>query len=180
MIIRHAERPSDDGSVLGVSFSGANDKEDLVVRGWQRAGALVRFFAPLAAFSIGSPILTPKVIFASEAGPGESLRPQHTAAPLAQMLKLTLNTTYGVGDEKDLAKAAATAIGPSLISWHHEHVPKIVNHIIGDITTCPQKWPDDRFDLVWVLDRPSVSAAWSFSQIAQLILPGDKAELIPN
>ncbi len=46
MLIRHAERPNADKSLRGVGFDGRKDKESLTVRGWQRAGALARFFAP--------------------------------------------------------------------------------------------------------------------------------------
>jgi hypothetical protein len=46
MIVRHAERPPDDGSIDGVSQSGAKDPKDLIVRGWQRAGALFAFLRP--------------------------------------------------------------------------------------------------------------------------------------
>jgi hypothetical protein len=46
MLIRHAERPNADKSIRGVTPEGVKNKEELTVRGWQRAGALVRFFAP--------------------------------------------------------------------------------------------------------------------------------------
>ena len=45
MIIRHAERPPDDGSIDGVNMSGTKDPKELTVRGWQRAGALALFCA---------------------------------------------------------------------------------------------------------------------------------------
>ena len=31
--------------------------------------------------------------------------------------------------------------GPVLIAWEHENIPAIVNAIVGNKTTCPQKWP---------------------------------------
>jgi len=45
MVIRHAEKP--EGSIQGVDIDGNDGPENLVVQGWQRAGALARFFAPL-------------------------------------------------------------------------------------------------------------------------------------
>ena len=46
MVIRHAEKPSDDGAIEGVTAAGEKCKHELIVRGWQRAGALARLFAP--------------------------------------------------------------------------------------------------------------------------------------
>jgi hypothetical protein len=42
------------------------------------------------------------------------------------------------------------------------------------MTRCPQKWPDTRFDLVWVLDRQP-SGHWTFAQVPQMLLSGDSA-----
>jgi hypothetical protein len=84
MIIRHAERPSDDGSIDGVNMSGTKDPEELTVRGWQRAGALVRFFAPANGHFVNAQLATPDTIFASKvAHHSPSLRPQHTVMLLA-------------------------------------------------------------------------------------------------
>jgi len=66
-----------------------------------------------------------------------------------------------------------------LISWEHEAIPGIANRILADTTSCPQKWPGDRFDLVWIFDRNSEGGDWRFSQVPQLLLPGDLAETIP-
>src|SRR5271155_5881231 len=63
MIIRHVEKPQ--GQTAGVTIDGEQDEEELTVRGWQRAGALVRFFAPVAGASNGSLLTVPKFIFAS-------------------------------------------------------------------------------------------------------------------
>ena len=58
MIIRHAERPPDDGLIHGVNMSGTKDPEELTVRGWQRAGALVRFFAPANGHFVNAQLAT--------------------------------------------------------------------------------------------------------------------------
>ena len=180
MVIRHAEKPSDDGSIEGVNAKGKQDKHELIVRGWQRSGALVRFFAPRQGFT-GPRIATPNTIFASKVDDqSSSLRPQHTVLELATLLgpKAQFAVDYGKGKEDKLVKAAIAATGPVLIAWEHEAIPDIANRILGNETTVPQKWPGSRFDLVWVFDRADASGAWSFAQVPQLVLSGDSPEPI--
>ena len=64
MIIRHGEKPSADGTIAGVTTDGDADPNELSVRGWQRAGALVRFFAPIAGAPLRPGIATPAHVFA--------------------------------------------------------------------------------------------------------------------
>ena len=64
MIIRHGEKPSDDGSIHGVDPHGGHDPDELIVRGWQRAGALVRLFAPPNGAFSDHALATPENIFA--------------------------------------------------------------------------------------------------------------------
>jgi hypothetical protein len=171
MLIRHAEKP--EGNDAGVSADGKQNDEELIVRGWQRSGGLVRLFAPRNGTFVDPHLAQPKIIFASGvAKHSDSLRPQHTVLELATVLGLTLQTKYLKGDEADLAKAAVNATGPVLIAWEHEAIPAIVNAIVGNDTTCPQKWHGSRFDLVWVLDAKP-SGGWSFTQVPQLLLSGD-------
>jgi hypothetical protein len=180
MVIRHAEKPSDDGTIQGVDAAGNVNKEELIVRGWQRSGALVRLFDPRDGKFVDSHLAVPKTIFASEAGKGsKSLRPQHTVLELANVLKLSLDLRFKKDDEAALVQAALAAAGPVLIAWEHEDItPTIVNAIVGNSTTCPQKWPGDRFDLVWVFDRKPSGSGWDFSQVPQLLLSGDSKEPI--
>jgi hypothetical protein len=173
MVIRHAEKP--DGNVMGVDAEGTQNPEELVVRGWQRSGALVRLFAPRDGKFVDPQLAQPKTIFASEVGKhSKSLRPQHTVLELADELNLKLDLDFKKGDEAALVQAALAAAGPVLIAWEHEDItPTIVNAIVGNDTTCPQKWPGDRFDMVWVFDRKPSGSGWDFSQVPQLLLSGD-------
>jgi hypothetical protein len=172
MIIRHAEKPA--GEVAGVTAEGAQNTEELTVRGWQRSGALVRFFAPTTGALSDNRLVTPKFVFAAGNAPhSKSLRPQHTVAALGEQLQLPLNTSHLKGDEEALVEEVLTKNGPVLIAWEHEAIPQIVNRITENATSCPQKWPDERFDLVWLLDQPAPAAAWTFDQVPQLLLPGD-------
>lgn len=175
MLIRHAEKP--EGDVKAVTAAGAHDDEELVVRGWQRSGALVRLFAPRDGKFVDPRLAQPNAIFASAVGKhSNSLRPQHTVLELATMLRQKVDLRFPKGDEADLVKAALAAEGPVLIAWEHEAIPDIVNAIVGNSTTCPQKWPGARFDLVWVLDRKQ--SGWDFAQVPQLLLSGDSKEPI--
>jgi len=174
MLIRHAEKPSDDGTVVGVTTAGVADPEELVVRGWQRSGALVRFFAPRGGKFSDPRLAQPSTIFASAAGKhSKSLRPQQTVLELSKELKLPLDLRFPKGDEADLVNAALAAAGSVLIAWEHEAIPDIANRILGDNTTCPQKWPGSRFDLVWIFDRRNTTPGWDFAQVPQLLLSGD-------
>jgi hypothetical protein len=179
MIIRHAEKPSDDGSISGVSQAGAQDPEELVVRGWQRSGALARYFDPLNGQFVNARLGTPDVVFASAvAHHSKSLRPQHTVLALADLLGIKLVLAHAKGDEAPLVTDVLAADGIVLIAWEHERIPLIANSILGNATTCPQSWPDDRFDLVWILDRRSANGGWNFDQVPQMLLPGDRNSVI--
>jgi hypothetical protein len=110
----------------------------------------------------------------------KSLRPQHTVLELATVLGPTAQFVldYSKGKEDKLVEAAIAANGPVLIAWEHEAIPDIANRILGNKTTVPQHWPGSRFDLVWVFDRPDASSAWSFAQVAQMLLSGDSPKPI--
>lgn len=88
MLIRHSERPSPDKKFRGVNLEGRKDKESLTVRGWQRAGALARFFAPRDGHFAHPALARPQTLYACKAAPEDpSLRPQYTLLPLAELLR---------------------------------------------------------------------------------------------
>jgi broad specificity phosphatase PhoE len=181
MVIRHAERPPDDGSIDGVGLSGSKDPEDLIVKGWARAGALVRFFAPADGHFANPLLATPDIIFASKvAHHSPSQRPQHTVMLLADFLHKPVVQTHLKGEENALVVDAMATNGTVLISWERELIPEVGNLIVGNNTTCPQKWHRDRFDLVWIFNRPSGTAQWTFTQVPQLLLPGDSSEALSD
>jgi len=174
MIIRHGEKPGDVGPPDGVSPDGAQDAEDLLVRGWQRAGALGRFFAPASGKLDDERLVTPALIYASGIGPhSKSLRPQRTVSVVADLLGLQMNVAHLKGQEAALAADVVAHEEPVLIGWEHEAIPGIVNLIVGNNNTCPQTWSGERFDLVWVLDQAEPASGWTFTQVPQMLLPGD-------
>jgi len=174
MLIRHAEKPDDkDG---GVDQKGNPDKHDLIVRGWQRAGALVQFFANPR--DPNGPIMKPATIFATEPTTGsDSKRPLHTVTPLAKFLGIAINSAITEGSEQELVNTAVDSTGVVLIAWHHEAIPAIANLILQN-QSAPQKWPGERFDMVWIFTRAAATAPWAFSQAPQLLLSGDSPNVI--
>jgi hypothetical protein len=150
MLIRHAEKAVFD-SPAGVREDGSSDKHSLIVRGWQRAGALVEFFAKPTHPNIAAPA----TIFASTTSDdpsispeeAKSLRPQETVEPLGRKLDVALNATVAVGNESALIALLRACSGTVLVAWEHKHIPVIA----GGFTDNPPAW-GDRFDAVWVLD----------------------------
>lgn len=179
MIIRHAEKPNDDASIHGVDESGNHDPDELSVQGWLRAGALIRLFAPHNGVFANPALATPDVIFACAPGKNAtSVRSQHTVTPLAQLLKKPIDLRFQKSDMDLLVRSVAAIAGVVLIAWEHNVIPDIAAGIVGDGHTCPKKWQDARFDLVWVLDRGD-GAEWRLTQVPQLVLPGDREDIIP-
>ncbi len=184
MIIRHAEKP--DGSAQGVDISGNDGTENLTVQGWQRAGALARFFAPLTSQLQRLGIAQPQFLFASgpvsktqkkdDGNGSKSQRPQQTITPLSQLIHVTIDSTFVKGQETQVAAAAVASVGVALIAWQHENIPAIAAAIPG-ASGFPSLWPGNRFDIVWVFDLQS-DGAYSFSQVPQMLLAGDPPSIL--
>ena len=176
MLIRHGEKPSPDGTVLGVTMDGTASPDELSVRGWQRAGALVRFFAP--ADGVNRPGLQkPEFLFAQgTAQHVTSVRAPHTLGPLAALLGTAISTEFAKGQEEQLAAALRASTGPALVAWEHRALCVLANFLMGDDKHTPQAWPDDCFDVVWVFDANG--SGWAFSQVPQRLLAGDRTEPI--
>lgn len=179
MLIRHGEKPAMDGSVLGVTLQGEQSPDELSVRGWQRAGALATLFAPGQSDVRRLGIETPAHLYA----PGQtthvrSVRAEHTIGPLSELLGLPILKDFRKGDEEALATAIVQKPGVVLVAWEHRAIVSIANVLMDSVAMTPQTWPDDRFDIVWVFER--VNGDWIFSQVPQLLLPGDGADAISN
>ena len=59
--------------------------------------------------------------------------------------------------------------------WHHGTMAKIVRHFpIVNPDDVPKHWPDERFDLIWVLVRqPGEELAYRFVIVPQMLLADD-------
>jgi hypothetical protein len=168
MIIRHAEKPDKHAGVFGVTEAGVADKDELTVKGWQRAGALVRVFNPTVPPGLRPDVAVPGAIFAApptEQNP--SKRPLHTVMPLAADLGLKIRTEFALHQESDLVAAAMEAAATVLVCWHHERIPKLVAAFGLEL----EDWPDEVFDRVIVLDR--AGDKWMLNTVPQHLLPGD-------
>jgi hypothetical protein len=172
MLIRHGEKPAEDGPPFGVDISGNRDDDSLSPLGWQRAGALTVLFAPSRGPLQDSALARPEFLFScGREKERKRLRPVETIKLLAERLATTVDTTFLKGQESELADRVVTVPGVVLISWEHKNIHRIANRILGDSTTVPQSWPADRFDLVWVFDL--AAGGYRFSQVPQLLLPAD-------
>jgi hypothetical protein len=176
MIIRHAEKP--DGSSVGVDSRGNRDDASLTEVGWNRAHRLVNLFAPAQ----GSPrpgLDRPRAIYAARANKnGEGTRTRETVQPLADELGITVNTSFGKGDERALAEQIMAQPGPTLVSWQHGEIPAVVAAFPSVTPPPPSTWPDNRFDVIWTLTR--TADGWHFTQLPELVLPQDQAAVIDS
>ena len=199
MIIRHAEKPPEPPASpppFGVTPDGTQDEHSLSVRGWQRAGALVSFFA--APRATPSSIRAPQFIYAVKVDADDEnrhdaagarigtkgRRAQQTVAPIAEKLRstATLNFTFDKGDEAAMIASAMACSGVVLICWVHENIPRIASAIqVNAVTPVPETWPTDaqrngRFDVVWLFEFDNTTGTYRFSHIPQELLAGDLTE----
>jgi hypothetical protein len=175
-IIRHGEKPPGKPPAAGVDLTGTKDDHSLVPTGWQRAGALATLFGgPRAAFPEPTQLIAPKY-----ATGGDAERTHETICPLSELLGIDIETPYPEKDESELATlVAADSSGVTLICWEHKRLPTIALNIpTPSGTKIPAKWPDDRFDVVWCFALDPATGQYAFSQVAQMLLAGDKDKVI--
>lgn len=176
LVIRHAEKPALFGVPSGVDVNGEPHPHSLIVRGWQRAGALVPFFCDLgdAAIHVPTRVFSPP----SHGADGDHGRPYETVIALADRIGVRVETRFSLDEEDALVAAATGTAGVALIAWEHKRIPRIASGLLRDTKAAPKTWPDDRFDVVWVFDYDANTATYRFSQRPQLLLAGDRADPI--
>src|SRR5580658_7743238 len=99
MIVRHAEKPENDGMPYGITEDGVVNSGSLTVRGWTRAGALANAFMHPDRWGVP----TPGAIYASRPGEDKTLRAMETVMPLAKRLGIDVDTSFRRGAEAALA-----------------------------------------------------------------------------
>lgn len=175
MLMRHAEKPVLGGAAQGVASNGTASATSLTVTGWVRAGALVALFAPARGVPPAG-LSKPTALWASDPRGEHGQRPQQTVTPLAGRLGVAVDIRFGKGQGAALAGALAAAHGVTLVSWQHEEIPAIAAHLGVVSPPPPSSWPDDRYDVIWVLTRSG--AGWAFGQVPQMLLAGDRPDAI--
>jgi hypothetical protein len=171
LIIRHAEKPDGAFPGPGLTDQGDKDKESLVIRGWQRAGAWAALFG---AGLGGSDYPAPGIVYAATPASGQSQRPFETALPLSARLGPAPDVGFGKGQEAALMAEVLQQSGVVLISWEHKAV---IADILPKIPVAsgrpPADWPEDRFDVVLRFDRPAGGTAFAFRELFPKLLSGD-------
>ena len=176
MIIRHAEKHQHGSHGHGVTEDGRPARHELTVRGWQRAAALVHLFAPPGAVPNGLADPDAPVDLRLER---DQAKPQpagdaHRRPAGGRARHFRSITIMRKTKKRRLQPPRLAAPSPVLIVWHHGHIARLAREIAGEQICCPAHWPDDRFDVVWILERSGAhGGAWSFSQVAQCLLPDD-------
>src|SRR6478672_1370929 len=125
ILIRHAEKPGGDWPGPGLTEDGIEDPASLVIRGWQRAGALT------VLFSDASHMMRPDRIYASgilkQDGTGShSKRPLQTIGPLAQSLPKDRVDKFAKEEEANLAWDLISLGGVTVVCGEQQGKPNTV------------------------------------------------------
>lgn len=173
MFVRHAEKPGDHGAPHGVDHDGQHDPHSLAVRGWTRAGALAGLLCrvPTAA---QPQLVVPQRVFATKSSHNyQSEREVATAMPLAHRLGLKVDDKFSHGDETKLRDTVLASAEPALVVWHHGSMGDLLRAFpLADVSSVPHSWPEDRFDVIWVLQR--TGDMYTFESVNQSLLAGDE------
>jgi broad specificity phosphatase PhoE len=172
MLIRHAEKPRPDIGTGGVDIFGRSGAENLSVRGWQRAGALVHMFCrpPVAGIERPRHLFAPRITAMSP-----SARGPQTLAPLSEVLGIPVNTDCEKDDVEGLVCIVRRCSEPVLVAWQHKAIVPLANALLDSTTRSPQRWPDDCFDVVWSFEIAETEVR--FHEIPQMLLSGDRGGL---
>lgn len=170
VIVRHAEKP-EPGGPHGVDHHGSPSDHGLTPRGWSRSGALAVRMAH--AGGAEDPIPKPAQVYATATDPHHSSdRPKMTAHGIAQRLGLEMKDHLGRGEEERLAAEVIGSGQHTLIVWDHGHIPTLARQFpLADGISVPEAWPNDRFDLFWVLSPRD--GRYVLTVLPQQLLAGD-------
>lgn len=162
MVIRHGEKPA--------------DKNDHTLNsvGRARAEALAGLFSPSSGV-LRAGLYRPDRLIASK-GTTASMRPLRTLQPLQLRTGLPMNTRYDFeAQEAEVGGWLAQRLDVTLVCGEHSALVAVCK-ALGKVTPkLPKAWDDKRFDVVWVFTSDD-GANWTFTQVPELLLAGDKAK----
>lgn len=176
MIIRHAERPIKGGTDMAVDAQGQPDRNALLVKGWQRAGALASLFAKGSRQNDEPLLERPTLLFAAnptEAKPSD--RTRLTLLPLSELIGLRIETPFSHGQEQQMADLLHASSGVVLVAWEHKAIAALVHGLTSGRVGAPA-WPGNRYDMVYVLDN---GPAWRLRLAPQCLLDQDSGNGFP-
>lgn len=174
LFVRHGEKPGDDGAPHGINHAGEHDPHSLSVRGWMRAGALAGLMAHLPLTTHPNAGRPERVIATQPSEAAKSRRELDTAEPIAQRLDIDVEGGLGHGQEEQVRKQILTDPRPTLVVWHHGTLAHLVRGFpMTNPDDVPHHWPEDRFDLIWLLERRPEDVGYTFSTVNQRLLDGD-------
>lgn len=174
MFIRHGEKPSDHGAPRGINDDGEHDNHSLSVRGWMRAGALAGLMAhaPLPSHPEVHP--PQRIVATKPSQTAKSRRELDTADPIARRLEVVVDSDLEHGSEAEVRENILSDSRATLVVWHHGTMGHLVRGFpIANADDVPHHWPDDRFDLIWVLTRDPGDSEFTFTSVDQRLLDGD-------
>ena len=175
MFVRHGEKPGKQGPPHGINHHGEHDSHSLSVRGWTRAGALAALLAHAPADSHPYVVVPERIIATKPSHEAKSRREVDTASPLAKRVQVDIDEEHGHGHEDSVRRSILADPRSTLVVWHHGTMTHLVEGFpISNIDEVPAHWPDERFDLIWVLTRGRNDDAYSFASVSQRLLDGDE------
>lgn len=175
MFVRHGEKPGKQGPPHGINHYGEHDAHSLSVRGWTRAGALAVLIANAPLDAYPHMVVPDRIIATKPSHEAKSRREVDTAVPLARRLDVEIDEGHGHGHEEALRESILTDPRNTLVVWHHGTMAHLVRGFpISNPDDVPKHWPDERFDLIWILTREPDERAYRFIGIAQRLLDGDE------
>jgi broad specificity phosphatase PhoE len=173
MFLRHAEKPGEHGQ--GVDQHGETDPHSLSVRGWTRAGALAALFDHVPAPARPGLVRPQRILATKPTHEYRSKRERDTAEPTAARLGVTVDDSFTHHDAQQAAQSLLAGDDAALVVWHHGSLPDLLHHFpIANTAAIPSAWPEDRFDLIWVLTRQA-DGTYAFVEIDQDLLADDRA-----
>ncbi len=144
----------------------------LSLQGLERASAFVHYFSDLNTYQ--APPIT-HIFAASRKGSKPYIRCKQTCKPLADYLKIPMNTDYAPDQLTEIANEILT--NPKyddasvLLCWEHNHIPPLIVALGGDD---PGTWDDNIFDQVYLL-RYKKGQKPQVQKILQQLMYGDRS-----